>query len=143
MDKFLEIAKLEEKTAQQEIDLKKVKEKGATEVKIAKLKAQTQAKMEKEQLKAQLASKKLEQDFQIQMAQLQHQQAPMSLSPYSSNYPQFSGNRDTYSHNNSWAFRGCNSMPLSSQSNRFPSFDMPSSAGPSNYTDTPPSFSEL
>lgn len=132
-DRFADIAKLEEETAQREIDLKKVKAKGATEVKIVKLNAQARTKIEKERLKAALATKRLEQDFQIRMAELQHRQASSSVY----NNPQIPNNN--YSNSNPWSF-GHRNYP--SQSSGFPSFDtqMPTNSGSSNYSDHTQSF---
>lgn len=136
-DRFADIAKLEEETAQREIDLKKVKAKGATEVKIVKLNAQARTKIEKERLKAALATKKLEQDFQIRMAELQHRQASSSSLYNNPHIP--NNNNSGYSNSNTWSF-GHRNYP--SQSSGFPSFDaqMSTNSGSSNYSDDAQSF---
>jgi hypothetical protein len=71
MERFSEVAKIEEETAQKQLELKKLQVKSTNEVAVANIQAKVHLRVERDRRKAELMMQKSKQDHEFRMAELQ------------------------------------------------------------------------
>ena len=71
VERFAEVAKIEEETVQRQLELKKFQLKGSSDVAMAGIKAKAHTKVERDKRKAELMLQKSRQDHEYRMAELQ------------------------------------------------------------------------
>jgi len=71
VERFAEVAKIEEETVQRQLELKKFRLKGSSDVAMAGIKAKAHTKVERDKRKAELMLQKSRQDHKYRMAELQ------------------------------------------------------------------------